>query len=85
LRAGIEETFRLNPLAWKVFLDEGPTSLGIGLFTTTQLASIPLVLVAMVMLWRIWRAPEPPSEEQSDGVSVPVPPSLNPVSSEVKA
>lgn len=60
LRAGIEETFRLNPLAWNVYLSEGRNAPGIGLFTTTQLASIPIILVAVYMLIRIARQPDAP-------------------------
>jgi phosphatidylglycerol:prolipoprotein diacylglycerol transferase len=49
-RSVIEEPFRDNPLAWRVFLSEGPTGIGVGLFTLTQLASIVLILVALYML-----------------------------------
>ena len=59
LRAGLEETFRLNPLSARVFLDEGPEASGIGLFTLTQIASIPIVLVAALMLYLIARRPIP--------------------------
>lgn len=59
LRAGWEETFRLNPLSWKVYLNEGLHNPGIGLFTDTQLISIPLILVSIYMLWRIRSQPEP--------------------------
>lgn len=54
LRAGLEEPFRLNPLWLEVYRND---TLGIGLFTATQLFSIPLVILAMVMLWR-WRRPK---------------------------
>ncbi len=47
LRSVIEEPFRDNPLPWQVYLD---TEAGVGLFTYTQLASIPIVLVALYML-----------------------------------
>ena len=59
LRAGWEETFRLNPLPWKVYLSEGPGQAGIGLFTETQLISIPLILLAVVMLARLRRSAAP--------------------------
>jgi phosphatidylglycerol:prolipoprotein diacylglycerol transferase len=67
LRAGIEETFRLNPLWWKVYLSEGPGTPGIGLFTATQLFSIPLIILAIIMLVRLARSPIPPTNP------VPVP------------
>ena len=38
LRSALEEPFRDNPLPWQVYLNE---QAGIGLFTYTQLASIP--------------------------------------------
>ena len=60
LRAGWEETFRLNPLPWKVYLSEGLDKAGIGLFTETQLISIPLIVLSIYMLWRIRRQPEQP-------------------------
>lgn len=47
LRSVIEEPFRDNPLPWQVYLNEPA---GIGLFTYTQLASIPIVLIALYML-----------------------------------
>ena len=47
LRSLIEEPFRDNPLVWQVYLNE---SAGIGFFTLTQLASIPIVLVAIYIL-----------------------------------
>lgn len=47
LRSVIEEPFRDNPLFWQVYLNE---SAGIGLFTLTQLVSIPIILVALYML-----------------------------------
>ncbi len=70
LRAGWEETFRLNPLPWKVYLSEGLDKPGIGLFTETQLFSIPLVIAAIWLLWRIRRQPEQPWAE---GAGVPEP------------
>ena len=60
LRAGWEETFRLNPLWWNVYLSEGKDAAGIGLFTATQLFSIPIILLAIVMLVVIARRPEVP-------------------------
>lgn len=51
LRAGLEETFRLNPLWIKTYLNE---QAGIGFFTATQIISIPLIIVAIVMLAR-WK------------------------------
>jgi phosphatidylglycerol:prolipoprotein diacylglycerol transferase len=59
LRGALEETFRLNPLWWKVVLLEGPNQAGIGLFTATQLFSIPIILLSIVMLLRIARASQP--------------------------
>ncbi len=50
LRSLIEEPFRLNPLWWPVYQND---QLGIGLFTATQLVSIPLILVAWYMLRRM--------------------------------
>ena len=60
LRAGWEETFRLNPLPWKVYLSEGLDKPGIGLFTETQLISVPLILAALYFLWRLRQQPEQP-------------------------
>ncbi len=48
LRGVIEEPFRDNPLFWSVYLD--PVG-GVGLFTLTQLVSVPIVLVAAYLLW----------------------------------
>lgn len=59
LRSVFEETFRLNPLWWKVYLNEGPNAQGIGLFTATQLFSIPIIIVAAFMLYRISHQPVP--------------------------
>lgn len=50
LRSLIEEPFRDNPLFWQVYLSEGLDKSGIGFFTLTQLASIPIILVALYML-----------------------------------
>ena len=50
LRSVIEEPFRDNPLFWQVYLSEGVQAPGIGLFTLTQLVSLPIVLVALYAL-----------------------------------
>ncbi|MDZ7800387.1 MAG: prolipoprotein diacylglyceryl transferase [Trueperaceae bacterium] len=50
LRSVLEEPFRDNPLAWPVF--EHATA-GIGLFTLTQLVSIPIVLIAVYALFTL--------------------------------
>ena len=50
LRSVIEEPFRDNPLFWQVYLSEGFQAPGIGLFTLTQLVSLPIVLVAAYAL-----------------------------------
>ena len=47
LRSVLEEPFRDNPLPWQVYLNE---QAGIGLFTYTQLASIPLILLAAYLM-----------------------------------
>lgn len=47
LRSVFEEPFRDNPLFWPVYLNE---TAGIGLFTLTQLVSLPIVLVALYAL-----------------------------------
>ncbi|WP_272976097.1 prolipoprotein diacylglyceryl transferase [Deinococcus geothermalis] len=59
LRAGWEETFRLNPLPLKIYLNQGLNAPGIGLFTETHLISIPLILVSLWMLWRLRQQPDP--------------------------
>ncbi len=46
-RSLIEEPCRDNPLFWQIFLNDGA---GIGIFTLTQLVSIPIVLVALYTL-----------------------------------
>lgn len=61
LRSVLEETFRLNPLVWRVYQND---QIGIGLFTLTQLVSIPLVLLALFMLRKL-----PPGERAA---TVPV-------------
>jgi phosphatidylglycerol:prolipoprotein diacylglycerol transferase len=48
LRGVLEEPFRDNPLTWAAYLD--PVG-GVGLFTLTQLVSVPIVLVAAYLLW----------------------------------
>jgi len=50
LRSIIEEPFRDNPLFWNLYLSEGINAPGIGLLTLTQIASIPIILVALFML-----------------------------------
>ncbi|BDP42431.1 prolipoprotein diacylglyceryl transferase [Deinococcus aetherius] len=58
LRAGFEETFRLNPLALKSYLSQGLQAPGIGLWTDTHLISIPLIIVSILMLLRIRNRPD---------------------------
>ncbi|MFC5848930.1 prolipoprotein diacylglyceryl transferase [Deinococcus petrolearius] len=53
LRAGWEETFRLNPLTVKSYLNQGLNAPGIGLWTDTQIISVPLVVVCIYMLVRL--------------------------------
>lgn len=60
MRAGIEETFRLNSGGWKVYQND---DIGMFLFTTTQLFSIPLIIIAIFMLGRIKNQPEQPWED----------------------
>jgi phosphatidylglycerol:prolipoprotein diacylglycerol transferase len=51
LRFVLEEPFRDNPVFWQVFITGGGLDQpGIGLFTLTQLISIPLMLIAIYML-----------------------------------
>ena len=50
LRSVLEEPFRDNPLYWNVYLSEGVNQAGIGLFTLTQLVSIPIILLSVYML-----------------------------------
>jgi len=47
LRSVIEEPFRDNPLFWPVYEN---ASIGVGVFTLTQLVSIPIILVAAYAL-----------------------------------
>ncbi|GGL97699.1 prolipoprotein diacylglyceryl transferase [Deinococcus aerophilus] len=61
LRAGWEETFRLNPLLPNVYLSQGLDKSGIGLLTETQLISIPLIIVSIWMLIRIRNRPDMPA------------------------
>lgn len=56
LRAVFEETFRDNPLLFNAYLADGLNEPGIGLFTVTQVASVPLIIVAVLMLQRSVRA-----------------------------
>lgn len=58
LRAGWEETFRLNPLLPKAYLNQGLEAPGIGLFTETHLISIVLIAVSLWMLLKLRRQPE---------------------------
>ncbi|MDQ3457710.1 MAG: prolipoprotein diacylglyceryl transferase [Deinococcota bacterium] len=50
LRFVIEEPFRNNPLAWNAYLASGLSEPGIGLFTVTQLFSVPIIFLALYML-----------------------------------
>jgi phosphatidylglycerol:prolipoprotein diacylglycerol transferase len=50
LRSVLEEPFRDNPLAWPVVEN---AQVGVGLFTLTQLASIPIMLIAGWALLRM--------------------------------
>jgi phosphatidylglycerol:prolipoprotein diacylglycerol transferase len=50
LRSLLEEPFRLNPLWVPVYRND---ELGIGLFTATQVISLPLVLLSLYMLRRL--------------------------------
>lgn len=47
LRSVLEEPFRDNPLPWQVYLNP---EAGVGLFTLTQLVSVPLILIALYQL-----------------------------------
>ena len=58
LRAGAEETFRLNPLAIKSYLNQGLDAPGIGLWTDTHLISVPLIIVSILMLLRLRNRPD---------------------------
>ncbi|MEX2540501.1 MAG: prolipoprotein diacylglyceryl transferase [Trueperaceae bacterium] len=63
LRSLAEEPFRDNPLFWPVFLNE---SAGIGAFTLTQLVSIPIVLVAIYLLFTM----DPDSADKRERLSM---------------
>lgn len=52
LRSVLEEPFRLNPLWLPVYRNH---ELGIGLFTATQVVSLPLILLSWYMLRRLGR------------------------------
>ncbi len=52
LRSVLEEPFRLNPLWLPVYRND---ELGIGLFTATQVVSLPLILFSWYMLRRLGR------------------------------
>ncbi len=52
LRSVLEEPFRLNPLWLPVYQND---QLGIGLFTATQVVSVPLILLSWYMLRRLGR------------------------------
>ncbi len=52
LRSVFEETFRDNPLMFDVFLADGLDKPGIGLFTVTQVASVVIIVAAILMLRR---------------------------------
>ncbi|WP_460409292.1 prolipoprotein diacylglyceryl transferase [Thermus antranikianii] len=52
LRSVLEEPFRLNPLWLPVYRND---ELGIGLFTATQVVSLPLILLSWYMLRRLGR------------------------------
>ncbi len=70
LRSVFEETFRLNPLWIKSYLNE---QAGIGLFTATQIVSIPLIIVAIVLLLR-WKG----SRENPPAAAVSLTPTTKP-------
>lgn len=55
LRSLIEEPFRDNPLFWNVYEN---TQAGVGFFTLTQLASIPIILISIYMLLTLKPAAE---------------------------
>ena len=65
LRSVIEEPFRDNPLFWQVYLSEGMDAAGVGIFTLTQLVSIPIVLVAVYALLVM----DPEQEDKRDRLS----------------
>jgi phosphatidylglycerol---prolipoprotein diacylglyceryl transferase len=55
LRSVLEEPFRDNPLPWPAYFD---ASGGVGLFTLTQLMSVPIVLIGLYLLWMRGAAPQ---------------------------
>lgn len=61
LRSVIEEPFRLNPLWWQVYEN---SELGIGLFTATQLASVPLMILGLYLMLRVSHQPETTSPKR---------------------
>lgn len=63
LRAGWEETFRLNPLPINSYLSQGLDKAGIGLWTETQIISLPLILLSIWMLLRLRNQPDQPFPE----------------------
>jgi phosphatidylglycerol:prolipoprotein diacylglycerol transferase len=63
LRSVLEEPFRDNPLFWHVYLNQ---SAGIGLFTLTQLVSIPIILVAAYILFTM----EPDSADKRERLAL---------------
>jgi phosphatidylglycerol:prolipoprotein diacylglycerol transferase len=63
LRSVLEEPFRDNPLFWHVYLNQ---SAGIGLFTLTQLVSIPIILVAGYILFTM----EPDSADKRERLAL---------------
>lgn len=60
LRSVFEETFRDNPLMFNVYLADGLNESGIGLFTVTQVASVVIIVVAILMIRRSKAQPELP-------------------------
>lgn len=73
LRAGWEETFRLNPLTVKSYLNQGLNAPGIGLWTDTQIISVPLILVCLYMLWRLRSQRRPAAPQAAVTVDPPTP------------
>ena len=69
MRAGIEETFRLNSGGWKVYQND---DIGMFFFTTTQLFSVPLIIISLIMLQRIKNQPEQPWEEHTPNPDKPL-------------
>lgn len=71
LRAGAEETFRLNPLMFDSYLDQGLDGAGIGLWTLTQVASLPIILLSIYMLYRISKRPPEPLTVSASEIAPP--------------